>query len=135
MKEVQVSEKENVRPKRPLQSWFDVRRRRVGSWAFALNRLTGLGLTFYLFLHLGVLSLLLKGEAGWNQFVATAKSPLFLTLDVILIFGILFHGLNGIRIAFVGMGIGVRNQNKLFWILMAIGLVLLIISAVLVFTK
>ena len=135
MKEVQVSEQASVRPKRPLQSWFDVRRRRVGSWAFALNRLTGLGLTFYLLLHLGVLSLLLKGEAGWNQFVTLARSPLFLTLDVLLIFGILFHGLNGIRVALVGMGIGARNQNKLFWILMAIGLLLLIVSAILVFTK
>ncbi len=135
MKEVQISKQADVRPKRPLQSWFDVRRRRVGSWAFALNRLTGLGLTFYLLLHLGVLSLLLKGEAGWNQFVTLARSPLFLTLDVLLIFGILFHGLNGIRVALVGMGIGARNQNKLFWILMAIGLLLLIVSAILVFTK
>ena len=95
MQKVQTPNQDSVRPKRPLQSWFDVRRRRVGSWAFALNRLTGLGLTIYLFLHLGVLSLLLQGEDGWNRFITLARSPLFLTFDVILIFGILFHGLNG----------------------------------------
>lgn len=135
MKEVEASQQERVRPKRPLQSWFDVRHRRVGSWAFALNRLTGLALTAYLFLHLAVLSLLLQGEAGWNEFVDLARTPLFLTFDVILIFAILFHGLNGIRVALVGMGVGVRHQNKLFWVVMVIGVLLLIVSAFLVFTK
>lgn len=125
---------DDVRPKRPLRAWFDVRSHRLGSWAFALNRLTGLGLTLYLFIHLIVLSLLLQGEEGWNQFLDVAKNPFFLTLDVILIFGILFHGLNGIRVGLVGMGIGARNHRTLFWVLMVIALVLLAISAWMVFT-
>lgn len=123
-----------VRPKRPLRAWFDVRKKKIGSLAFALNRLTGLGLVLYLFLHLGVLSLLLQGEDGWDEFIRLARTPLFLSLDVILIFGILFHGLNGIRVALVGMGISVRNHRQLFWVLITIGLVLLVISAWLVFT-
>lgn len=125
---------DQVRPKRPLLAWFDVRKRNVGSWAFALNRLTGIGLTIYLFLHLVVLSTLLQGEAGWNQFLAIAKSPWFLVLDVVLIFGILFHGLNGVRVALVGMGIAARSHRQLFWVLMVIGAVLLIISAWMVFS-
>ncbi|MDX1617025.1 MAG: succinate dehydrogenase, cytochrome b556 subunit [Candidatus Promineifilaceae bacterium] len=133
MQEVQTSS-DRARPRQPLKAWFDVRGHRLGSWAFALNRLTGLGLTLYLFLHLGVLSLLLQGEAAWDDFVALARSPFFLTLDVILIFGFLFHGLNGIRVALVGMGLAVNAQRTLFWTLMVIGAVLLIISAILVFT-
>jgi succinate dehydrogenase / fumarate reductase cytochrome b subunit len=117
-----------------LRAWFDVRRRHVGTWAFALNRLTGLGLTLYLFLHLVVLSLLLQGEAGWDDFLNLARQPFFLALDVLLIFGILFHGLNGLRVALVGMGIGVRNHRTLFWVLTAIGFVMLVVSAWLVFT-
>ncbi|HSM58829.1 MAG TPA: succinate dehydrogenase, cytochrome b556 subunit [Candidatus Sulfomarinibacteraceae bacterium] len=135
MEDVQNTEQvKRVRPKRPLQAWFDVRRDRVGSWAFALNRLTGLGLTLYLFIHLAVLSLLAGGEENWDAFLELARSPLYLTLDVILIFGILFHGLNGLRVALVGMGVGARQHRTLFWILSAIGLVLLLISAWLVFT-
>lgn len=122
-----------ARPKRPLLAWFDVRNHRLGSWAFALNRLTGLGLTLYLFLHLGILSLLLQGESAWDDFVALAKSPLFLTLDVILLFGIVFHGLNGIRVGLVGMGIAADKQRSLFWILMIVGLVLFVAAAILVF--
>jgi succinate dehydrogenase / fumarate reductase cytochrome b subunit len=88
----------------------------------------------YLFLHLGVLSLLAQGPEAWDQFLELAHSPIYLLLDVILIFGILFHGLNGIRVALVGMGIGVRQQRALFLGLMAVGLLLLVISAWLVFT-
>lgn len=125
---------DKARPKRPLQAWFDVRNDRVGSWAFALNRITGIGLTVYLILHLAVLSLLARGPEAWDQFLELAHSPLYLMLDVILIFGILFHGLNGIRVALVGMGVGVRSHRTLFWALSALGLVLLAISAWLVFT-
>ncbi len=125
---------DKARPKRPLQAWFDVRKDRVGSWAFALNRITGIGLVVYLILHLAVLSLLAQGPEAWDDFLELARSPLYLMLDVILIFGILFHGLNGIRVALVGMGVGVRSHRTLFWALSALGLVLLLISAWLVFT-
>jgi succinate dehydrogenase / fumarate reductase, cytochrome b subunit len=124
---------DTARPRRPLLAWFDVRKQRVGGWAFALNRLTALGLTLYLFLHLAVLSLLLQGESAWDDFVALAKSPLFLTLDVVLIFGILFHGLNGIRVGLVGMGIAVDRQRSLFWLVTGIGAVLFVAAAILVF--
>src|SRR5712691_7640857 len=39
--------------------WVDPRGRTLGAWAFAANRITGLGLVFYLYLHLGVLTTLL----------------------------------------------------------------------------
>ncbi len=125
---------DKARPKRPLRAWFDVRKDRVGSWAFALNRITGIGLTVYLILHLVVLSRLAQGPEAWDEFLALARSPFYLVLDVILIFGILFHGLNGIRVALVGMGVGVRSHRTLFWALSALGLILLVISAWLVFT-
>lgn len=125
----------DVRPRRPLRAWFDVRRRHMGSWAFAINRLTGLGLAAYLFLHLAVLSTLLQGEAGWERFLQLARSPFFLLLDVVLIFGILFHGLNGIRVALVGMGVANKQQKGLFYGLTGIALVLFIVGAILIYTK
>ena len=119
---------------RRVLAWLDVGGRKVGTWAFAFNRLTGIGLTLYLLLHFGVLTLLFLGEAQWDAFIALARSPLFLALDVVLIFGILYHGLNGIRVALVGMGIAVRWQKALFWGLMALGALLLAVGGWLVFT-
>ncbi len=115
------------RQRRP-GAWLHLKGRHVGAWAFALNRLAGLGLVLYLILHLFVLSLLAKGPRAWDDFVALAKSPLILPLDVILLAGILYHGLNGVRIALIGVGIGVRQHKTMFWTLMVIVAVLLAVG-------
>ena len=107
-------------------AWFDVRGRSTGHFAFSLNRLTGVGLVFYLYLHLTVLSMLLWGESAWSGFLKVATLPLFLGLDVLLIFGLLAHGLNGLRVALVGSGIAPDHQKALYWALMVFGLILLI---------
>jgi succinate dehydrogenase / fumarate reductase, cytochrome b subunit len=107
-------------------AWVDVRRRALGHWAFSLNRITALGLVFYLYLHLAVLSLLLGGESAWSGFLRIATTPLFLGLDVVLLFGLLFHGLNGLRVALVGTGIAPTRQRSLFWSLTVIGTITLV---------
>ncbi|MFB3738716.1 MAG: hypothetical protein ACE14W_07095 [Candidatus Velamenicoccus archaeovorus] len=95
--------------------WLDPRGRAIGGWAFAANRITGLGLVFYLYLHLGVLSMLLLGASAWSDFLRLATTWAFLGLDVLLLFGLLFHGLNGVRVALVGSGIVPNRQKALFW--------------------
>jgi succinate dehydrogenase / fumarate reductase cytochrome b subunit len=113
--------------------WFDVRRRRVGMWAYALNRITGIGLVIYLYLHLGVLSLLSRGPEAWDSFVAIARSPFFLALDVVLLAGILIHGLNGLRIALTGFGVYVKGQKLIFAVLMLVAAVMLGVAALKIF--
>ena len=96
-------------------AWFDPRDRALGHRAFVLNRITGLGLVFYLYLHLGVLSMLLRGEAAWSGFLRLATTTAFLGLDVLLLAGLLYHGLNGVRVALVGTGILRDRQRALWW--------------------
>jgi succinate dehydrogenase / fumarate reductase cytochrome b subunit len=117
-----------------LRDWFNPLRGGLGLLAFALNRITGIGLVVYLTLHLIVLSLLFRGEAGWDNFIALARSPLFLTLDVILIAGMLIHGLNGVRVALVGMGLGVKSHKTAFVVLMIVAAAVLAYMAFRVFT-
>lgn len=124
-----------ARSKSSLRAWFDIRGQSMGTVAFALNRLTAIGLTVYLFLHLGVLSLLLRGPEGWNSFLRIAKSPVFLTLDVVLLFGVVYHMFNGIRVALVGMGVANKQQRWLFYGLVGIAMILFIVGAVLIYTK
>jgi succinate dehydrogenase / fumarate reductase, cytochrome b subunit len=124
----------NYTKTRQAARWFDVRRRRAGMWAYTLNRITGVGLVAYLYLHLGVLSLLIRGQSAWDSFVAVARSPFVLTLDVILLAGILIHGLNGLRLAITGFGFSVVTQKALFTIVMLIGAIILLIAAIKIFT-
>ena len=93
--------------------WLDPRGRHLGTWAFVLNRLTGLGLVAYLYLHLIVLSTLLRGPAAWDGLVAVFRHPVFLAFDVLLVLGLAVHGLNGLRVALVGSGLLVDRHKAL----------------------
>jgi succinate dehydrogenase / fumarate reductase, cytochrome b subunit len=118
-----------------IMNWFDARRGGLGYIAFALNRITGIGLVVYLGLHLVVLSQLATGKIAYNSFVELASSPLLKLLDVVLIAGILIHGLNGLRVALVGMGYNTRIQKPAFLVLMAIALVLLVYTTARIFAS
>lgn len=118
---------------RQIGRWFAFVRRSLSMWGFVLNRVAGLGLVVYLILHLIVLSLLMRGPDGYNAFIALAHNPIFLLLDVILIAGIIGHGLNGLRVALIGSGILVRWQHQMLIVLAVLGVVLLAVAAFLIF--
>jgi succinate dehydrogenase / fumarate reductase cytochrome b subunit len=110
--------------------WFDPRGRQVSSWAFILNRLSALGLTFYLGLHLVVLHKLSQGANAYNDFVAFSQTPLIKIGEIILIAAVLFHGLNGLRLTLHAFSLGVRQQKKLFAVAVT---VTILVSAVFAF--
>ncbi len=115
--------------------WFDFRSWRLGMIAYILNRVTAIGLVVYLYLHLAILTLLAQGAAGWDPFIKIARTPWFLALDVILLAGILIHGLNGLRVALTGFGVGVRGQKPLFVALMIVAAVVLVAGALKIFVE
>lgn len=120
---------------RSVWPWLDPRGRRLGGWAFIVNRLSGLGLVAYLYLHLVVLSLLVGGPDGWNAFVAFASSPVILVFDVVLLLGLLVHGLNGIRISLVGSGLLVDRQRALLVAAVVVTIVIGLVGGVRIFME
>lgn len=119
--------------RRPLE-WFNLRGRRgIGMLAYVGMRFSGIALVVYLYLHLVILKQLADGPAAWDAFVDLARQPAFLLLDVILIAGILGHGLNGLRLALVGFGIGISRQKVLLAVIAGIAGVLTVASALVIF--
>jgi|SRR5215207_401914 len=110
-------------------SWFLPIGRQTGSWAFALNRITALGLTFYLFLHLVVLGRLAQGPGAYDQFLALTKNPFIKFGEWIVVAAVFLHGLNGIRIVLTSFGVGVTRQKQLFF-----GLMIVAVFFILMFT-
>lgn len=100
--------------------WFDFRARDAGTWAFILNRVTGLGLALYLFLHLIVLGQLAQGPQAWENFLKTMKSPLFMLGEFLVIVAGIYHGLNGIRIGLTVFGNSTAVQKQIFYVVLAI---------------
>lgn len=112
---------------RKFLSWFIPLRRDIGSWAFALNRITALGLTLYLFLHLIVLGRLAQGPGAYDEFLLLTENPLIKLGEWAVVAAAILHGLNGIRVLLTSFGVGVTRQKQLFYGLMAVAVVVILI--------
>jgi len=93
--------------------WFDPRGKSVGSFGYMVNRLAGLGLTLYLFLHLFMLSKLIAGKEAFSEFIETAHTPVIVAGEFLVVFAVLLHGINGLRIASTSLGLGSGVQKVL----------------------
>jgi succinate dehydrogenase / fumarate reductase cytochrome b subunit len=122
-------------PSRPNQfwRWFDPRHRSLSTWGFILNRITALGLTLYLFLHLIVLGKLAQGPEAYEKFLELAHTPVILIGETLVIAAGLIHGLNGIRIGLNSFGIAVTRQKQIFIGLMVVAVIGTVIFAVKMF--
>lgn len=112
---------------RRFWAWFIPIRRDIGSWAFALNRITALGLTFYLFLHLFILGKLAQGPGAYDEFLALTENPFIKLGEWAVVAAAILHGLNGIRIILTSFGVGVTRQKQLFFGFMAVAAFIILI--------
>ena len=81
-----------------------------------LQRITGLGLVFYLFVHIIVISTALAGSETFDNVLTVLQLPVFVVLDLVLAAAVLYHGLNGLRVILIDLGVGVTRQAGLFWV-------------------
>jgi succinate dehydrogenase / fumarate reductase, cytochrome b subunit len=114
--------------------WFNPIGRQTGGWAFILNRVTALGLTFYLYLHLAVLSQLAQGPAAYNGFVELMHNPFIIVGEMLVVAAGILHGLNGIRIILTTFGVSITRQKQLFYALMTVAVVAILIFGIRMFT-
>jgi len=104
----------------------------TGFVAWLLMRISGVLIVVFLLTHLFVLSHLGMGKEAFESFffVRLAEQPINKLLELGLIGCLLFHGLNGVRICAIDFGWGVYAQKRLFWAMMAIGIVVFVVAAV-----
>jgi succinate dehydrogenase / fumarate reductase cytochrome b subunit len=100
-------------------------KKHAGSWAWILHRITGLGLTFYILMHIIALMTLLKGEAAFNEEMALFQTSVFLFFEWFLGALVMFHALNGIRIALVDLGNGARYHKQVLTFVFILGIIMI----------
>jgi succinate dehydrogenase / fumarate reductase cytochrome b subunit len=115
---------------RKFWSWFIPIGRQIGGWAFALNRVTAIGLTVYLFLHLVILGKLAQGPDSYDQFLALTENPIVKFGEWLVVAAVLLHGMNGIRIFLTSFGVGVTRQKQLFYVFMVVAVLLILMFTV-----
>lgn len=87
-----------------------------GMLAYTIQRITGLLLLVYLFLHVRTVYALSEGPAAFDRAVAAFRTPLFKLLEIALLGVVILHALNGLRITLIDLGAGGARQRQLFWI-------------------
>ena len=87
----------------------------LGMWAWLLFRVAGVVLAIYLFVHIVIISQgRMTGASTLDSIFETFDKPLFLLLDLLLVWAVLFHGLNGVRVLLMDVGVGVRRHKAVF---------------------
>ncbi|WP_049996843.1 succinate dehydrogenase, cytochrome b556 subunit [Halococcus sediminicola] len=87
-----------------------------GMWAWVFHKFTGWVLIGYLFTHVAVLSTAISGPQLYTTTLRSLESLLLVrVLEVGLLAVATFHIMNGIRLLFIDLGVGLESQDKSFY--------------------
>jgi succinate dehydrogenase / fumarate reductase, cytochrome b subunit len=102
----------------------------VGMWSWILHRGSGLVVLGFLFLHILDTSLVLLGPGAYDRMAGLYESALFRPLEVLLMFLVIYHAFNGLRVILVDFwSKGVRYDKQLSRLVMAVTVLLFLPSA------
>jgi len=69
-----------------------------GQWAWALHRATGIGIFFFLMVHVLDLALLPLAPNLYDATVASYANPFLMPMEIALVCAVIYHALNGTRL-------------------------------------
>lgn len=78
-------------------------RGKEGQWSFMLHRITGLGVLLFLAIHIVDTSFVYFAPSLYEEVINLYRSTLFGIGEVGLVFCLFFHGVNGVRIAYLDL--------------------------------
>ncbi|WP_309132427.1 succinate dehydrogenase, cytochrome b556 subunit [Brevibacterium sp.] len=98
-----------------------------GMWSWVAHRVTGVGIFFFLLVHVLDTALVRVSPEAYNAVIGTYKTPFMAIGEIALVAAIAFHAFNGLRVILVDFSKGgTRNQKKLFWGAMVLWLIVMI---------
>jgi succinate dehydrogenase / fumarate reductase membrane anchor subunit len=106
----------------------------TGQYAWALHRATGIGILFFLLVHIIDISLIGLGKALYDISVEFYARPFLLPMEILLVGAVVYHTLNGIRIMTIDFTrSGYRQERLSFAIVMVLTILLTLPSAWIIF--
>lgn len=101
----------------------------VGQWAWAINRVAGLGVLLFLAVHIFDIFLAGFGAGLFNELLFLYRGPAARILDVFLVFGLLYHGINGLRLTLQDFKPAMAQYNRQLFNIQLVVFLLLFIPA------
>jgi len=108
-------------------------RGKEGQWSFLLHRITGLGVVLFLAIHIVDTSFVYFFPHLYDEVIMIYRTTLFGVGELGLVFSLFFHGINGLRIAYLDIfkptGWTIENERRSAVIALIVTLALFIPSA------
>ena len=91
-------------------------RSQTGAWAWLLHRATGVGVLLFLLAHIVDTALIGFGPEAYEHALSLYRLPLFKLGEIALVFAVIYHSVNGIRVILVDFWEGgTKYHKRLFW--------------------
>jgi len=87
-----------------LWGWLGGGRWGPERYAYALHRLTGLGILAYFIMHIFVTGSRVGGPERWESTMASLSTPFFKAGEFLVFLAFSYHAINGVRLIFVELG-------------------------------
>ena len=92
-------------------------RGREGMWSWVLHRITGIGLYFFLLVHILDTALVRVSPEAYNAVIGAYQTPLMGVAEIGLVAAVVFHAFNGLRIILVDFwNIGTKHHKAIFYV-------------------
>ncbi len=94
-----------------LWGWFHGGRYGWERYAYALHRITGLGILTYFLMHIYVTGSRMGGPENWDKTMAVFENPLFKAGEFMVFLAFAYHAVNGIRLIIVELGFNIGKPG------------------------
>lgn len=102
-----------------------------GMWSWVAHRISGVGIFFFLLVHVLDTAMVRVDPEAYNAVMATYKNPIMGIGEMGLVAGIVYHAFNGVRIILIDFwSNGAKHQKKLFWAVAIAWLVVMVPFAI-----
>mgnify|MGYP000103042104 CR=1 FL=1 len=101
-----------------------------GQYAWVFHRAAGIGILFFLLVHIIDIALIGLGQELYDESVAFYSQPVLIPMEIMLVGAVVYHTLNGIRVMSIDfIPQGVRQQKVSWYIVMILTVLLTLPSA------
>lgn len=106
----------------------------VGQYAWVLHRASGVGVLFFLLVHIVDIALIGLGKDIYNETVSFYANPFLIPMEIALVGAVIYHSLNGIRVVLIDFwkSSGVRLERPIWYGVLALTVLLTIPSGIII---
>jgi len=108
----------------------------AGQYAWIFHKATGIGILFFLLVHIIDIMLIGLGRDVYNESVNFYGQAFLVPMEILLVGALIYHTLNGLRIILLNFTVyGASRERRFFWSVLIASVALTIPSAILIIAK